>query len=178
MIAVALVLSLTAGQLTPEQLVKVNDERSNANRQAMWVLNGWAAGNIASGLSGWISAEDPEWRAFHSMNFLFNVVNLGLGVNGLILHSTMPRDRDLAASRAASESDQIQSLINVGLGPVYFVAGAIMLWRGHASDSALLRGWGKSVLIQGAFLFIFDIALFLVNNSLGAPLRAGTDRPL
>jgi hypothetical protein len=178
MIAAALVLSLAAGQLTPEQLGRVNQDRNDANRAGMMVLNTWAAGNITEGLAGWISAEDPEWRAFHQMNFLWNLVNLGLGVNGVIQTWVSPASMDLAGARQASMDTQISYLVNFGLDFVYLAAAAILVGIGVKHDVPLLRGWGKSILIQAVFLAVFDLALFFMNNSLGAPLRAGTQNVL
>lgn len=175
MIAAALALSLATGQLTPEQLLKVNQERNEANRGAMMVLNTWAAGNIAEGLSGWATAKDPEWRAFHQMNFLWNLVNLGLGVNGVIQTYSDPRAMDLTASRKASADTQISYLVNFGLDFVYMTVAAILVGVGIKHDIPLLRGWGKSILIQAAFLALFDVALYFMNSSMGAPLRAGTN---
>jgi hypothetical protein len=174
----ALVLSLATAQLQPDRLTQINREINLANRDAMWVLNGWAAANLAVGLGGWISAEDPEWRAFHQANFVWNLVNLGLGVNGVIQTYADPSKLDLEASRKASQSTQISYLVNGGLDFVYLAVGAILLWRGNACDSPLLRGWGKAVMLQAVFLILFDLALFGMNSTLGAPLRAGTNSVL
>lgn len=172
----ALVLALAAGQLDADRLAKVNQDRNEANRGAMWVLNAWAGANLASGLAGWVAAEDPEWRAVHQANFVWNLVNLGLGVSGLVQSYADPRALDLDQSRKASEATQISYLVNGGLDFVYLAAGAILLWRGNVDGSPRLRGWGKAVLLQATFLLLFDIALFMMNSALGAPLRAGTDR--
>lgn len=170
---IALALALTFGQLSPEALVRVNHDRLVANRDAMWVLNGWAGVNLAAGGAGWIAADDPEWRAFHQANFVWNLVNLGLGINGLVQGYADPRALDLKASREASVSTQVSYLVNGGLDLVYLTVGAILLWRGNVDPSPRLRGWGKAVLLQAAFLLLYDLALFSMNYALGAPLRAG-----
>jgi hypothetical protein len=170
----ALVLSLSLSQLTPEQLLKVNRDRNQANRDGMIVLTTWASLNIATGIAGWATADDPEWRAIHQANFVWNLVNLGLAINGIIQSSADVRGLDLAASREASRSLQLTYLINGGIDFVYITAGAILLWQGNVHESPMLRGWGKSLLLQGAFLVLFDFAMFFVHSTLGAPLRAGT----
>jgi hypothetical protein len=174
----ALVLSLSVAQLTPEQLARVNTDRNHANQQGMSVLIGWGVASMAVGGAGWMTSNDKEWQAFHMMNFLVGVVDAGLGVAGLLQAFGNPRALDLEASRAASQSNQVTYLVNVGLDVAYTVLGAILLKFGHTTDSWLLRGWGKSLLIQGIFLVLFDSAMFIFTNTVGAPLRAGTPNVL
>lgn len=50
----------------------------------MWVLTGWGALNMGSGIIGALSTKNAEVKAFHTMNALWGVVNTGIGVLGLL----------------------------------------------------------------------------------------------
>jgi len=58
-------------------------------------------------------------------------------------------------------------LINTGLDLLYMAGGA---WMIHASSSSaenedMLRGYGQAVIIQRAFLFLFDLTKFGIQYS-------------
>ncbi len=58
-------------------------------------------------------------------------------------------------------------LINAGLDLLYVTGGA---WMVSASSNStenedMLRGYGQSVIIQGAFLFLFDLTKFGIQYS-------------
>jgi hypothetical protein len=171
---IALVLALSLGQMTPEQVQKVNQDRLALERGGMWVLTGWSTINLVGGGAGLFAAEDPEWRAFHGMSALFNVINLGLSINGLVKAYTGPTNLSLEASRKASQDAQLGYGIPLATDPLYLALGAILLWQGNVRSSPVLKGFGKSLLLQGLFLIIFDFAMLTAHNTVGAPLRAGT----
>lgn len=171
---IALVFTLFVAQLDADRLAQVNLDRQRTNRDGMVVLNTWAAAFMISGSAGWLLADDSEWRAFHQANFVWNLVNAGLGFNGILQSYADVSTLTLAQSREASQSTQVSYLVNGGLDLVYLSVGAVLLWRGHADGSPRLKGWGKAVLLQAAFLLMFDLAMFAVNSVVGAPLRAGT----
>ena len=50
----------------------------------MWVLNGWAISNIATGVPMSLRSKDSEQSAFYQMNAGWNIVNLGLASSALI----------------------------------------------------------------------------------------------
>lgn len=138
------------------------DERNLIQRRGMTVLGGWAVGNMAVGAVGaWQS--DGETRSFHQMNLMWNSVNAGLAVAGY-LRSKKP----LTAANAAQGVDlsyrpEKTLIFNAGLDLAYMGAGAYLIERAKTrADLAArdqLRGFGKGLVVQGAFLFVFDLAL-------------------
>ena len=132
------------------------------NKSGMYFLGGWALANMATGTYGWIRYEG-EKKYFHQMNAAWNVVNAGIAIYALF---DMAGTDISALSADEMKRKHIRSenlfLINAGLDILYMAGGA---WMIHAADRNekrrnLLRGYGQSVILQGAFLFLFDLVKF------------------
>lgn len=137
-------------------------ERNLIQRRGMTVLGGWAAGNMAVGAVGSWQA-DGETQAIHQMNLLWNTVNMGLATMGYF-RSKKP----LTASNAYQATDlsyrpEKTLIFNAGLDLGYIGAGLYLIERGKQRTNLAARdqsvGFGKSLVMQGAFLFLFDVAL-------------------
>ncbi|MBZ4333930.1 hypothetical protein NR800_26200 [Corallococcus interemptor] len=153
-------------------LAEHNAEAVRVNRTAMGILFGWAVLNIGTGVAGHFASEG-ETRAFFQANAAWNVVNLviaGLGYHGQA--TADPASWDLA--RSLSEGQRMEKLLlfNAGLDVGYIAFGGLLWERGLRKDSERLRGWGKSVLMQGAFLLVFDGVLTFLNAKLNGQLTA------
>jgi hypothetical protein len=147
-------------------------ERDTIVRRGMGVLGGWATLNISAGAVGLATTDDATLRGFWEMNALWNTVNLALAGGTLIAES---RRSDPTSTIALSlptyrlESHRFEKILifNAGLDLAYMTAGAWMWERGQrgyglpASDISpdRLTGWGQSLVVQGAFLFVFDVVL-------------------
>lgn len=149
-----------------------NAEAVRVNQTAMGILFGWAVLNIGTGVAGHFATEG-ETRAFFQANAAWNVVNLviaGLGYHG---QSTAdPASWDLARSLAEGQRMEKVLLLNAGLDVGYIAFGGLLWERGLRKDSERLRGWGKGVLVQGAFLLVFDSVLTFLNMRLNGELTA------
>lgn len=135
---------------------------SAVTRRGMLVLGGWAIGNIVVGTSAAFVAEDPAWQSFWATTAGWNVVNLGLAAGGLLSPTRPVPADDLSAAHHRLEKIL---LFNAGLDVGYMALGA-WAWDRGSSGSGLgnlepdqLAGLGQAVLIQGAFLLVFDIVL-------------------
>ena len=148
-----------------------NRERLQLNNRGMVVLMGWAAANMTAGTAGWFLAEDERWRSFHQMNILWNTVNATIGIFGYLGNrGTDPGSLDLATTIQESYGMERLLALNIGLDVGYMAFGAFMWERGLRKDSARWTGWGQSLIVQGGFLFAFDIALLAFNASLDSDL--------
>lgn len=155
----------------PEVLEAHNRERLALNTNGMMVLLGWSALNLTTGTAGWLLAKDERWRAFHQMNAMWNTVNAAIGVFGYLSNrGADPASFGLAATLQESYGMERLLAINVGLDVGYVALGAYLWERGLRKESARMRGWGQSVIAQGAFLFAFDVALLAMNASLDRDL--------
>ncbi|HYO72889.1 MAG TPA: hypothetical protein VEU33_43195 [Archangium sp.] len=162
-----------AAEATPEAFLAThNTEAVRLNQTAMGVLLGWAVLNMGAGTAGHFTTEG-ERKAFWQANAAWNVVNLAIGGFGLYGQLTAtPETWDLARSLAEGQKMEKLLLLNAGLDVGYIAFGGFLLERGLRTDSAQLRGWGKSLLLQGGFLLLFDAVLWGLNWRLNSQLTA------
>lgn len=131
--------------------------------------------NIAGGVAGATLSEDPTAAGFWEMNALWNTVNLTLAGTTLVAERrrTDPSgttDLTLPAYRAESHRLEKILLFNAGLDLGYMALGGWMWDRGRRGaglpNSGVgperLAGWGQALVLQGGFLFLFDVVLATV----------------
>lgn len=148
-----------------------NGQRLKTNRVGMSVLGGWAVANI--GFSG-VQYFRTEGRAkgFHQMNVMWNLVNLGLAAGGLI-GSWPDNALGLSLAESVSEQQKIEKILlfNAGLDVGYVMAGFFLRERSlkpSVKKPDRMRGWGNSLVLQGGFLFAFDLTMVLLHNNHGS----------
>ena len=151
-------------QTIPNEVESLEQARQRHERTAMLALGGWAVGNIGLGLA-LRSATTGETRRFHEMNAIWNTVNLGIA--GFSLLSAMGGDGEaLTAFESLRENGKFQKILlfNAGLDLAYVAGGAYLIERSRRPDADRdrLRGYGKSVILQGGFLFAFDLVNYFV----------------
>lgn len=151
------------------------------------VLLGWSLGNVAVGAAGWATAEDPEWVAFHQMSIAWNGINLALAIPGLVgaLRDSPSRYGDLRAVLRADANSRLIYGLNTGLDVGWMASGAFLWERGLREENPMLIGFGRSMVLQGGFLFLFDLVMtalhgkeskrFLLRPELGERLGVRID---
>jgi hypothetical protein len=158
---------------TPEAFLATHNTAAvQLNRTAMSVLLGWAVLNIGTGVTGHFTTQG-DTQAFFQANAAWNVVNLaiaGFGLHGQL--TAQPETWGLARSLAEGQQMEKILLLNAGLDVGYMALGGFLLERGLRTDSARFRGWGRSLLLQGGFLLLFDSALWWLNWRLNTQLTA------
>ncbi len=157
----------------------INATRNTINKTAMFTLGAWALGNMAVNgtllalQANRMPAERGSGYYFQQMNVFWNVVNLGLAAGGLYGSLTEPA-HGISLFETVEKQASIERilLLNAGLDAAYMAAGAWMLERSKtASDQAALwQGYGQSLVLQGAFLLVFDIAVYMIQHSASEPL--------
>jgi hypothetical protein len=144
-------------------------------KKGMIYLGSWATLNILSGTSGSFLSENST-KYFHQMNAGWNLVNLGIA--GFALYNISNTDVSaLNYSQSLSELRNLDKflLLNTGLDVGYMATGAWLWERGIRKNSNRLEGYGKSLLLQGAFLFAFDLVLYLSHSPITKDLLGLTD---
>ncbi len=152
----------------PPSALKFQDEDNWQLRQwkvekaGMYVLCSWAAANwLYSGFS--IQASEGSIKHFHQMNVMWNVVNSGLAAGGLYrVYRTDPLSLSLSESAVRSQRLQKILLFNAGLDVGYIATGLYLTERARRGGrhDEMLKGFGQSLIMQGAFLLVFDLALY------------------
>ncbi|MEO0583146.1 MAG: hypothetical protein AAF135_13060 [Bacteroidota bacterium] len=149
-----------------ELLNEINQQRIRLNKGNMYVLGAWAVGNI--GVSGYLrSRTTGNVRYFHEMNAIWNFVNLGLAAGGL--YGSFVEDPSTYTAwetyRAQQNIEKIL-LFNMALNFTYMTAGGYLIERSKRANDRpeRLEGYGQSLIMQGGFLFVFDLTQYLLHH--------------
>lgn len=159
--ALGFFLLLQAAPLLAQSLplTDFNQQRLDRTRYSMYVLGAWGIANIAGGAVD-MSQTTGSQRSFHQMNLGWGVINLGLAASSLWTAThTDPAAFDLYETARQHHRMQKILLFNAGLDVAYMAGGAWMLERAKTGvqNQDRLRGFGRSIILQGAFLFAFDV---------------------
>ena len=128
----------------------------------MAVLGGWALTNISVGAYGW-SKYNGQRAYFHQMNMFWNVVNLSIA--GVALYSNLSTEYSMLSDSELLDrqlKNQRLFLINGGLDVLYMGTGFLLKYLApkYPKNEDRLLGYGNSVILQGAFLFVFDLVMY------------------
>ena len=144
-----------------------NQNRANFSKKAMYILGGWAVGNMAfSGLR--IGNTMGSAKSFHQMNLGWNAVNATIATFGyLAAMRENPDSYDLFASINQHHKVDKLFLFNAGLDIGYMAAGAWMLEKSKndTKNPQRWKGFGQAIALNGAFLFAFDLSAYLIHTS-------------
>ncbi len=143
------------------------EAEQNYRQTGMMVLGGWAVANIASGLVMRSNTTGVNSR-FWEMNALWNGVNLAIAGFGYMSAAKMGTDGTaFELYQAQMRMDKI-FLFNAGLDLGYIALGAWMNERSKnvTKNPDLWKGYGRSIMLQGAFLFAFDVAMVLIHKNI------------
>jgi hypothetical protein len=146
-----------------------NQTRLDYNKQGMLILGSWAVGNMIWGGIG-ASQTTGETKAFHQMNLYWNSVNLVIAGFGYWQATKETPGTDFWATIEAQHGIEKVLLLNGALDLAYMAGGLYMKERGLRKDNPRLIGFGKSVILQGAFLLAFDGVMYGFHNVHGKEL--------
>ena len=148
-------------------IYSLDKQRIQSQQNGMLVLGTWSLGNIVSGVILKSQTEGSE-SYFHQMNALWNSVNLGIAAMGYLKSSKEQPTSDPMASIEKHLQLEKSLLFNTGLDLAYITAGA---WMNERSKNQInpqkmekLRGYGKSLIVQGSFLFLFDASFYAIAS--------------
>ncbi len=161
---------LTVAQV--ENLELFNKARLDRQRTSMLVLGSWAIGNMAVG-GALIGRKDGVEKEFHIMNVGWNVVNLALaGAGYYTAVTTDTGEFDLYQTIQEQQKIEKILLFNAGLDVGYMLGGLYLMERSKndTKNADRLKGFGKSILLQGAFLFAFDLGAYFYIHQNAADL--------
>jgi hypothetical protein len=160
---ILLSITFSASSQTLEDFYR---KSTRTNQTAMYILGTWAAGNMVIGGIG-MSQTTGATKHFHQMNLMWNTVNMGIAAFGLWSQSP---DLNGNFEDILSQHRKMENLylINSGLDLVYMAAGGYMihLSRSSVKRADMLEGYGKSVILQGGFLLVFDTTFWLLQRNL------------
>ncbi|MGB0523894.1 MAG: DUF6992 family protein [Flammeovirgaceae bacterium] len=145
-------------------LSQMNQLRVKTNQSGMLALGAWSVGNILVGVNRFDKQTENQY--FYRMNMYWNIVNLGIATSGY-LNAIGESFENLTDEEKIKKQQKIEKLllINSGLDIAYMMGGLYLQERGRNQESRRLRGFGKSLIMQGGFLLLFDGILYLKHTS-------------
>lgn len=158
-----------AAQPVSTGIEEVNRDRISLNSNGMLVLGGWAVSNLVIGGIG-MSQTSGTTKYFHQMNTAWNSVNLAIA--GFGYYGLQKQSLSMSVSETITEFHDFEKilLLNAGLDIGYMAAGAWLWERGVRKNNSRLKGYGQSMILQGGFLFTFDLILYFMNSSRSSKL--------
>ena len=162
-IGISLLLLLMASTVQGQsEYVEYYGQSLRINNMGMAVLGSWALANISVGAYGW-SQNTGQRAYFHQMNLFWNTVNLSIA--GFALYSNLTSDYALLSGEELLEKQlrtQRLYLINAAIDVGYVSAGFLLRYLStkNPKNEMRLRGYGNSVILQGSFLFVFDLVMY------------------
>jgi hypothetical protein len=147
----------------------LSGDLNDARRDHLWRVAGWGGANVAGGLALVLASARSEqgarW-AFGAMSAGWGAVNVGIVAVGL---ATAPTEAATAYGTALSAERNFHDilLLNLGLNVAYAGVGGTMLAAGYrdVSNAAEWRGFGTSLILQGAGLLVLDGVAFLASRT-------------
>ena len=172
-------ICLSQDQNTLEfDLLNIQSRQQNMGKMSMISLNSWAVANIGYGSIATFNSTG-EAKYFHQMNAIWNVVNLGIGIPGIISAYKNQQPKNLLELNEYQHKLEKVYFINAGLDVAYIAAGGALRLAGankSANIKRRLQGYGNSLLMQGGYLLIHDIAMILLYKTNGKLLTKSWDK--
>jgi hypothetical protein len=168
--------SLDSSQLAAKDSIQlplpeaVAMERIDITRGYMTALGAWGLLNMIQGSISATNTEGPE-HYFHQMSAYFNTVNVGIAAAGFLgIKKQLLKTNTLASEVQAQRQIQKILLINSALDIGYFGAGLLLRNSGIKHANPKTQGYGGSIMLQGAFLLVYDLLQFGAHHKNGKRL--------
>lgn len=157
---------------TTADLAAFQQKQTSISRAGMYTLGGWAVANIGTGLvlRGQFAGST---KYFHEMNAIWNVFNLGIAGMGVL--GTYRKHETWSLFDTYKRQQQLEKtfMINGALDLTYITTGFLLVEIGqnNVKNHDRLDGYGKSLVLQGGFLLLFDSFMFLSHHHHGKQLN-------
>ena len=155
-----------------------NKQRNDIDKKLMLTLTTWSSANIIASSIGWASAGNGEAKYFHQMSVMWSAINIGLALPGYFKARNSNSQISLGNTfRKQSETEQA-FLFNTGLDIAYLTAGFLLKSEGkhNIPKQAQFNGFGNGLLLQGGFLFLFDLSAYIIHRHHATLLNPTLDR--
>ena len=161
-IALVLLVDYVYSQTT--DLDQFNHNRNHINKYAMLSLGSWAVGNMAVNGALYRSGERDR-KYFYQMNIAWNAVNLAIA--GFGLYGALNPETTLTLFESVQQQSNIEKILlfNAGLDVGYLMTGFYLKERAKNSikHHDRFKGYGNSLILQGGFLFLFDLTVYFIQ---------------
>jgi MFS family permease len=151
-----------------ETEIFINDFDNRKNKlqhDGMVVLGSWASANIIGSAIGYGLSTSNEEKEFYIMNGSWGLINLGLALPALL---TKPKPTASLYDLQRNQTKFEKIFLANAVVDVAYIAGGFYLKEYASNQSALkdqerFNGFGNAIILQGAGLMAFDIAMTLLT---------------
>jgi len=149
-------------------------KRIQSQKVGMQVLFGWSVANIVTGVALRNNVKG-ENTYFNQMNIAWNIFNLSISSIGYL--NAINEKPSLVAMDVFQKQLKLEKtlLFNSGLDVSYIFGGLWLLERARnyeeKKEFERLRGVGRSLILQGTFLFLFDLSFYMIETSSSSKLK-------
>lgn len=158
-------------------LLNIQNRQQNMGKMSMISLNSWAVANIGYGTIATFNSTD-EAKYFHQMNAIWNVVNLGIGIPGIINAYKKQEPKSLLELNEYQHKLEKVYFINAGLDIAYIAAGGALRLASETKTTDVrhrLQGYGNALLMQGGYLLLHDVAMIILYKTNAKLLKKSWD---
>lgn len=144
-----------------------NKHRILTNVRGLNTLAVWGLANVGIGGAGYFTAKNDELKYFHGMNAAWGVVNTGVAAIGLLGAQRQALQRpNLRTCYNLYRRDNRTLLISAGFDIAVIAGGVYMVQQESKehNNPEQLRGFGKSFVLQGVGLLVFDNIMLLSHS--------------
>lgn len=169
LLSLLLVLSFgISAQDSSNWLAEFNQDRLSLNRQGMLVLGSWSIVNMTWSA---FNLKHPNGlnQAYHQMNLGWNAVNLIIAGFGYYQSQSI---ESLSLLDSWQEQESIKRIlaVNAALDIAYMAGGFYLRERAKNEADKYNRweGFGRAIIVNGAFLLSFDLIMYWLHASHGS----------
>jgi hypothetical protein len=152
--------------------VSIAQTHIDYQQRGMMVLGAWGLSNVFVGGYA-ITKTSGDAKYFNQMNVGWGLINAGIAALGYYTTKNLGEYADVQTLLTDHHSIKNVLLFNGGLDVGYMIGGLYLIERSKndIKNPIRLKGFGKSILLQGAFLFAFDLGSFMMHNNLTEKLH-------
>jgi hypothetical protein len=154
-----------------QELDKFNQQRERISNTGVNILGSYAVINVVTGVIA-SGSTTGSTKYFHQMNAIWNGVTLGIVAIGKLTSRKQSSLNFLSSTQQQHNAEKL-FLFNAGLDLAYIAGGAYLNEKSKNTSSKpeRLKGYGQSVMLQGAVLLVFDGIMYAIHNRHGKQLN-------
>ena len=160
-------LVLISSSVQAQQLEQFNSERLEIDKKLMLTLGGWSLANATVSAIGWARTEN-EAKYFHQMNTIWSAIDLALAIPGYFkARKADPSSFTFAESWKEQSRSEKTFLFNTALDVAYVSSGLYLRSMAKYDPGTYQqnRGFGNGIILQGGFLFLFDLTAYALHSA-------------
>ncbi len=160
-------LILISFNANAQELEQFNSKRLEIDKKLMLTLGGWSLANVTVSAIGWATTEN-EAKYFHQMNTIWSGIDMALAIPGYFkARKADPSSFTFAQTWKEQNRAEKTFLFNTALDVAYVSSGLYLrsIAKYDPETYQQNRGFGNGIILQGGFLFLFDLTAYALHST-------------